>query len=95
MKISEVLGEPRRRTGRQFLGESFAGCWVVAMLASDEMAEWARRSQNTTGRAAKYPRPVDSARNRYEYYAHEADEAAFQADKYNRFAAGAAATAHK
>lgn len=60
--------------------------------AADEMAEWARRSENTTGPAAKYPRPVDVARNLYEYYAHEADDAAFQADKYYRFAAGAAAT---
>ena len=59
--------------------------------AADEMAEWARRSQNTSGPAAKYPRPVDEARNLYEYYVHEADEAAFQADKYYRFAEGAEA----
>jgi hypothetical protein len=59
--------------------------------ASDQMAEWERRSQNTSGPAAKYPRPVDSARNLYEFYAHEADDAAFQADKYYRFAAGVAA----
>ncbi len=60
--------------------------------AADELAEWARRSQNTTGPAAKYPRPVDEARNLYEYYAHESDDAAFQADKFYRFAAGAEAT---
>ena len=59
--------------------------------AADQMAEWARRSQNVSGPAAKYPRPVDEARNLYEYYAHEADDAAFQADKYNRFALGVAA----
>src|SRR5579864_9616846 len=33
MKISEVLDQPRRRTRRQFLGESLAGCWVIALLA--------------------------------------------------------------
>jgi hypothetical protein len=60
--------------------------------AADEMAEWARRSENTLGPAAKYPRPVDAARNLYEYYAHEADDAAFQAEKYYRFAAGVEAT---
>ena len=60
--------------------------------AADELAEWTRRKQNTTGPAAKYPRPVDVAQNLYEYYAHEAEDAAFQADKYYRFAAGAAAT---
>ncbi|HEY1984523.1 MAG TPA: hypothetical protein VGG85_03895 [Terracidiphilus sp.] len=59
--------------------------------AADQMAEWARRSQETTGPAAKYPRPIDAARNLYEFYAHHADDAAFQADKYYRFAAGAAA----
>ena len=32
MNISEILGEPRQRTRRQFLAESLAGCWVVAML---------------------------------------------------------------
>jgi hypothetical protein len=62
---------------------------VFSDKAADQMAEWARRSQNVTGPAAKYPRPVDEARNLYEYYAHEADDAAFQADKYSRFAAGA------
>ena len=60
--------------------------------AGDEMAEWVRRSENTSGPAAKYPRPVDSARNLYEYYSHEADNAAFQADKYCRFATGVEAT---
>jgi two-component system sensor histidine kinase KdpD len=32
MKISEILGEPGQRTRRRFLGESLAGCWLVAML---------------------------------------------------------------
>src|SRR5579863_7890415 len=32
MKISEVLGESRQRTRRQFLGESLAGCWVIALI---------------------------------------------------------------
>jgi hypothetical protein len=63
--------------------------------AADQMEEWARRSQNTSGPAAKYPRPVDEARNLYEYYVQEADDAAFQADKYYRFAAGAAAATAK
>jgi hypothetical protein len=60
--------------------------------AAEMMEEWARRSQDVSGPAAKYPRPVDSARNLYEYYAHEATESAFQADKYTRFAEGLAAT---
>ena len=60
--------------------------------AAEEMAEWERRSHNVAGPAAKYPRPVDEARNLYEYYAHVADDSAFQAEKFNRFADGAAAS---
>jgi hypothetical protein len=59
--------------------------------ASDEMAEWARRSPDVSGPAMKYPRPVDAARNLYDYYRHEADDAAFQAEKFHRFADGVAA----
>ncbi|MGA3133518.1 MAG: hypothetical protein ABSD59_22220 [Terracidiphilus sp.] len=40
--------------------------------AQAEKAEWERRSQNVTATAAKYPRPVDSAKNLYDYYAYEA-----------------------
>ena len=36
--------------------------------AAEEKHEWVRRSQNIVGVAAKYPRPVDSARDLYEYY---------------------------
>ena len=60
--------------------------------AAEEMEELARRSQNVSGPAAKAVRPVDSARYLYQYYAHEATESAFQADKYTRFADGLAAT---
>ena len=53
-----------------------------AQLAADEKAEWARRSQFTQSIEAKYPRPVDSARNLYEYYAYRAAEAATLSEKY-------------
>jgi hypothetical protein len=43
--------------------------------AAEEKKEWDRRSQNITSAAAKYPRPVDSARNLYEYYMYKASEA--------------------
>jgi hypothetical protein len=87
--IHEAHTPDRYRAIARYYDERHAD---FSQKASDEMAEWARRSQNTTGPAAKYPRPVDSARNLYEYYAHEADNASFQADKYYRFATGAAAT---
>lgn len=54
--------------------------------AADEKAEWARRSQSVMGIAAKYPRPVDSARNLYEYYMTRASEAGMLEAKYSRMA---------
>jgi hypothetical protein len=42
--------------------------------AQVEKAEWERRSQNVTSTAAKYPRPVDSAKNLYDYYTYEAQQ---------------------
>src|SRR5579863_2570665 len=47
--------------------------------AQAEKAEWIRRSANVSGPAAKYPRPVDSSRNRYEYFTSEAQEMDHQA----------------
>ncbi|WP_263354728.1 hypothetical protein [Acidicapsa acidisoli] len=57
--------------------------------AADEKQEWARRSQFTTSISAKYPRPVDSARNLYEYYAYKASEAGVLSEKYLRLASPA------
>jgi len=47
-----------------------------------EKAEWDRRSQITASVAQKYPRPVDSSRNRYEYFTYEANQMAQQAAHY-------------
>jgi hypothetical protein len=55
--------------------------------AAEEKEEWARLGQNITSVAAKYPRPVDSARNLYEYYIYKASEAGEFAEKYRRLAA--------
>ena len=55
--------------------------------AAEEKQELERRSQNITGPAAKYPRPVDSARNLYEYYMYKASEAGTLEAKYSQAAA--------
>lgn len=55
--------------------------------ASSEKQEWERRSQNVTGPAAKYPRPVDSSKNRYDYFSYEANQMGEQAAKYENLAA--------
>jgi hypothetical protein len=54
--------------------------------ASEEKKEWIRRSQNVMVVAAKYPRPVDSARYLYEYYTLESSEAGDLAAKYAQLA---------
>ena len=54
--------------------------------AQSEKEEWERRSQNTMGPAAKYPRPVDSSKNRYEYFSYEASQMNQQAAKYQALA---------
>ena len=59
-----------------------------ARLAAEEKTEWDRRSsQPIVGSLAKYPRPVDSARNLYEYYTYKASENGSLEAKYNRIAA--------
>jgi hypothetical protein len=51
-----------------------------------EKVLWEQRAQNTTSIAQKYPRPVDSAHYRYDYYGHEADRSAQQAAHYEQLA---------
>lgn len=50
--------------------------------ARSEKTEWVRRILNETGPAEKYPRPVDSSRNRYEYFEYEAGKMGEQAARY-------------
>jgi hypothetical protein len=54
--------------------------------AADEKREWIRRCQDGAGVAAKYPRPVDSARNQYEYYMYKASGSGDLAAKYAELA---------
>jgi hypothetical protein len=55
-------------------------------LAADEKQEWDRRSQNIVSVAAKYPRPVDSARNLYEYYMYKASRSGMLMAKASQLA---------
>jgi hypothetical protein len=54
--------------------------------AAEEMHLWALRSEMVNPLSEKWPRPVDSSRNRYEYYEYEASQAAAQCAKFNRLA---------
>ncbi|MGA9668554.1 MAG: hypothetical protein WBQ94_05055 [Terracidiphilus sp.] len=63
-----------------------------ARLASEEKTEWERRSNRPiVSTLAKYPRPVDSARNLYEYYMYKASENKALESKYDRMATQGAA----
>jgi hypothetical protein len=66
---------------------------TMQQKAQEEKAEWQRRSQITVSVAQKYPRPVDSSRNRYEYFAYEADQMGRQAAHYESLSAGASSSA--
>jgi hypothetical protein len=57
--------------------------------AQSEKVEWDHRSLNVTGPAAKYPRPVDSSRNRYEYFIYEAEKMGLQAAYFESLSASA------
>ena len=50
--------------------------------AHDELVFWAQRSMNVALEAAKYPRPADSSKNRYDYFVYEAQKMSAQADRY-------------
>ena len=56
-------------------------------LAAEEKTEWERRGHNVSGILAKYPRPVDSARNLYEFYMAKASESGTLEAKYSDLAA--------
>ena len=60
---------------------------IYLQKAAEEKHDWVQRSQNTASIAEKYPRPVDSARNLYEYYAYEASKAGQLAAKFSRLSA--------
>src|ERR1035441_7983519 len=55
-------------------------------LAAEEKKEWERRSKNASGAFGKYPRPVDSARNLYEYYLYKASKTETLQAKYSQLA---------
>lgn len=55
--------------------------------AKSEVLELERRWQFMSGPAAKYPRPVDSSRYRYEYFMYEAEQMNQRAIHYERLSA--------
>lgn len=58
--------------------------------ASEEMDLWAQRNAVITPLSQKWPRPVDSARNLYDYYIYQAAKSAARAARYSDLANQAA-----
>lgn len=58
--------------------------------AAEAMDLWAQRNAVITPLSEKWPRPVDSARNLYEYYLHQAAKSAATAARYSDMANKAA-----
>jgi len=90
--LSQAKQAPNDQSAQHYqsLADSYAArqAHFLAKGAEDK-AEWERRSsQNIVSILAKYPRPVDSARNRYEYDVYEAAQAGAQAAHYRQLAAG-------
>jgi len=59
----------------------------LGQQAHDELVFWAQRSMNVSLEAAKYPRPVDSSKNRYEYFTYEAQKMSQRAAFYEGLSA--------
>ena len=59
---------------------------IYQRKAGEEMHLWAERSAQITPLSEKWPRPVDSSRNRYEYFEQMADESAALVEHYNKLA---------
>ncbi len=57
---------------------------VFGERAHTELVEWDRRSQIIGSIAEKYPRPVDSSRNRYEYFSYEEQQMSQKAAYYEK-----------
>jgi hypothetical protein len=71
----------------QMLASYFQARQVVfAEKAQSEKQELDRRSQITAASYQKYPRPVDSSRNRYEYFTTEAQQMGDEAAHYDSLA---------
>ena len=90
--LSQAKPAPNEQPAEHYqsLADSYAArqAHFLAKGAEDK-AEWERRSsENIVSILAKYPRPVDSARYRYEYDSYEAAQAGELAAHYRQLTAG-------
>ena len=90
-QLKQLLRNAQSQEQYQTLANYYRGQQdVYSGAAAQEKQDWILRSQNVMVVAAKYPRPVDSARYLYEYYADQAKLAGQSAVKYQQLAVTAA-----
>jgi hypothetical protein len=82
-EIKKMIQEARTAPQYQSLAQYFRSRQQeFEKQAASEKVEWDRRSQNV-----KYPRPVDSSKNRYEYFEYEAQQMNQQATHFEDLSA--------
>jgi hypothetical protein len=89
-ELKKMIGEAHSAEQYEILAIYFrsqAKCYK--QKAAEEKQELWRRLQVDAALYQKYPRPVDSSRNRYEYFAYEAQLMNMQASRYEEQAASA------
>ena len=95
-QLSQLVRDAHTQAQYEALAKYYRGKQVAfSVEAAQDKQEWMRRSQNIVLINAKYPRPVDSARYLYEYYADQAQRSDQLAAKYEQLAAAAAPAALK
>lgn len=86
-EIKQMAREAHTAVQYRVLAEYFNAEQIkFEQRAQSEKQEWERRSQTTSSLAAKYPRPVDSSKNRFDYFQYEADRMNQQATRYRTLA---------
>jgi hypothetical protein len=89
-ELKKMIGEAHTAEQYKTLATYFSSqAKSYKQKAANEKQEWWRRSQVDAALYEKYPRPVDSSRNRYEYFAYEAQQMNAQASRYEELAASA------
>ena len=89
--VKKMIEEAHTAQQYQTLAAYFRSRQQAFTQQAHSEIEWlARRSMNVSLPAAKYPAPLDSSRNRYEYFNYEAQKMSQNAAHYESLSASAA-----
>jgi outer membrane biogenesis lipoprotein LolB len=81
--VKKMMQDAHTAQQYQALGAYFRSRQKAFEQKAHSEIEWiARRDQNVSLNAARYPAPLESARDRYEYFNYEAQQMSRQAARY-------------